>query len=326
MTSFSTIPSFPDRLNPEQALEGVSQYIDAALSDPTGVFQAPFAHLKTGKGKMLRARLGIQAALDEKRTVPAALLPRLAAVELLHLATLVHDDILDRAETRRGRDSLPAAFGDRTAVLAGDYLLTRCFSLCCPDGHAPPDGQPVRYLSLLSEAMSRLCRGEMLQQRSRYNLELTVREYLRIISGKTGALFALSALTGAATAGYKAAEQRLFAELGYRMGMLFQMRDDWLDLCRDKQEAGKDTGADLQGGVVTLPVILAFQREPSLRREVQRGRADRVLEAARQTSADNPIAYMYRRRADRCLERLPKAPGRAELAALLRRADPAFMQ
>ena len=325
MASFSALPSFPDRLQPEQALEGISQYIDAALNDPTGVFRAPFQHLKTGKGKMLRARLGIQAALDERGTVPAALLPRLAAVELLHLATLVHDDILDRAETRRGTASLPAAFGDRTAVLAGDYLLTRCFSLCCPDGCTPPE-QPARYLSLLSDAMSRLCRGEMLQQRSRYNLELTVREYLRIISGKTGALFALSALTGAVAAGYEAAEQRLFAELGYRMGMLFQMRDDWLDLCREGREAGKDTGADLQGGVVTLPVILAFQREPALRREVRRGHTGRALAAARQTAADHPVVCMYRRRADRCLKRLPHAPGRTGLAALLRRADPAFMQ
>lgn len=325
MASFSDLPHFPERLASGQALEGIAWYMDAALSDPTGVFREPFEHLKAGKGKLLRARLGIQAALDETGAVPAALLPRLAAVELLHLATLVHDDILDRAEIRRGAASLPAAFGDRTAVLAGDYLLTRCFSLCCPGGDTPSEQAP-RYLSLLSEAMSRLCRGEMLQQRGRYNLDLTVREYLRIISGKTGALFALSALTGAVAAGYEAAEQRLFAEFGYRMGMLFQMRDDWLDLCRDRQTAGKDTGADLKGGVVTLPVILAFRKKPELRQEARDGRIDQVLEAARQTAADNPVACMYRRRAARCLERLPQAPGRAGLAALLRRADPAFLQ
>lgn len=341
MASFSDRPPFPERLEPGPALEGVSWYMDAALSDPTGVFREPFEHLKTGKGKMLRARLGIQTALDGTGTVPAELLPRLAAVELLHLATLVHDDILDRADTRRGVASLPAAFGDRTAVLAGDYLLTRCFSLCFPG--APPyangqgpfiaarGGTPCeakrleetsRYVSLLSEAMSRLCRGEMLQQRGRYNLDLTVREYLRIISGKTGALFALSALTGAATAGYGLVEQRLFAEFGYRMGMLFQMRDDQLDLCGDKKEAGKDTGLDLKGGVVTLPVILAFQREPALREQARAGRADRVLEAAQRQAADNPVACMYRRRAVRCLDRL-RPPGRTGLERILQLSDPA---
>ena len=297
-------PGQPRRLRPKEALEGVVRHMDDALRDPTGVFREPFEHLKAAKGKMLRARLGIQTALGEDGTVPASLPPRLAAVELLHLATLVHDDILDAADTRRGQPSLRAAFSDKTAVLAGDYLLTRCFSLCMP----APDELPAdaaRYMELLSAAMARLCRGEMLQQKGRFNVNLTVREYLRIISGKTGSLFALAALTGAATAGKPEAEQRLLAELGYRMGMLFQMRDDQIDLLRDRSAAGKDTGSDLAGGIMTLPVILAFQEAPALRAEAAAGRT--------------------RRRADRCLSRLP-GPGRTALSDLLAQADPAAVR
>lgn len=307
------------RLPAGQALDAVSACMDKALTASDGLFDASFAHLRRAKGKMLRARLGICTGTGGDGRVPASLPARLAAVELLHLATLIHDDILDRADTRRGQPSLPAAFGEKTAVLAGDFLLTRCFSLCLP---ADKGEDAAFYLSLLSKAMAGLCRGEMRQQKNRRNLELTVREYLKIISGKTGALFALSAMTGAAAAGYPPEQRRLFAEFGYRMGMLFQMRDDLLDLRATAQTTGKDTGCDLAGGVITLPAILAFKADPSLRETVRQGRIEEALETIRRQPADNPVAGLYRKRADRCLQRL-QPPARQELKRLLSLADPA---
>lgn len=310
----------PKRLAADEALRRVTACMDKALTVSCGVFAEPFAHLQKAKGKMMRARLGIYTALGPDKRVPADLPPRLAAVELLHLATLAHDDIMDGSDTRRGQPSLPSAFGDKTAVLAGDYLLTRCFSLCLSSG--APTGTDSFYLSLLSKAMAGLCRGEMLQQKNRHNLELTVREYLRIISGKTGALFALAAMTGAATAGYAERERRLFAEFGYRMGMLFQMRDDQIDLRQSAEQAGKSTARDLADGVITLPVILAFRQRPALRITVRDGHIKEALEMIRKNPVDNPVTGLYRQRAGRCLERL-QPPGRADLERLLAQADPA---
>mgnify|MGYP000073634464 CR=1 FL=1 len=310
------------RLTEEQALEAVTACMDKALEDPTGVFSAPFAHLRKAKGKLLRAKLGIRAALGEDGCVPDALPPRLAAIELLHLATLIHDDLLDGAETRRGIASLPAAFDGKTAVLAGDFLLTRCFSLCLPAGEGLP-ADAGACLSFLSAAMARLCRGEMLQQRNRYNYDLTLRAYLRIIAGKTGALFALAALTGAYTAGRGPDIQRQAAGFGGRMGMLFQMRDDHIDLYR-APAAGKDTGADLQNGVVTLPVILAFAAEPRLLEAARRGQTEEVLaRVRRQVPVNNPVVCRYRRRAEESLARLQGLPGCGGLKELLGFADPA---
>lgn len=236
------------------SLEAVKQKIDNNLTDPSGIFTEVFEHLKISQGKYARTQLGILCADSPLENKAVDLL---CALEILHLATLVHDDVIDDAPTRRGLPSVHEKFGKKTAVLSGDYLFTICFKLLA-DKNTDKIGE-------FAKALSFVCMGEITQLKNNMNLEISVKDYLRTISGKTAALFSMAAVAGADNNNYTEDELKKFAKVGYRIGMLFQITDDYLDYQVSSEEAGKKTLKDLEEGVVTLPLIMAIRENPEIK-------------------------------------------------------------
>ncbi len=174
-----------------------------------------------------------------------------ATVELLHTATLIHDDVIDNSPKRRGQDTLNTIYGNHVAVLAGDYLFTRCFAIL-------KDLGSMRSIELISKTIATLVTGEINQLERQGDFSLSTQDYLQTIYCKTGALFELSATSFAA---YKEADesvQRALATYGREVGNAFQIADDMLDYSSDTSTLGKKVGEDLIDGRVTLPVIIAL--------------------------------------------------------------------
>jgi geranylgeranyl pyrophosphate synthase len=204
-------------------------------------------------GKRLRPLLVLVAAgptpADEEGLVRAA-----AAVELVHAASLVHDDVLDGAALRRGRPTVVAAAGRRMAVATGDLLFSRAFAELAGTGRA----DAVR---LLSDAASALAEGELLQRADAWDATVPRERYLRRCDLKTGRLFQAACSLGALLGGGPVVELGAF---GRRIGLAFQLLDDVLDVSGPAERTGKHRGTDLLDGTVTLPLILARERDPRL--------------------------------------------------------------
>jgi heptaprenyl diphosphate synthase len=209
--------------------------------------------LVESNGKMLRPAFVLLAssfgAPEAGRVRRAA-----AAIEMLHLATLVHDDIIDEASVRRGIQTLHALAGNRAAVLTGDWLFAGAFSLVAEFA----DMGSARALAAL---VARICAGEIGQAADRYRVDASLRRYLRTIAGKTAVLFALSFHVGARESGCDAAVRGTLVRLGYNLGMGFQIIDDILDFEGTTAETGKPTGSDLAQGIFTLPVVLGLRAD-----------------------------------------------------------------
>lgn len=205
------------------------------------------------EGKMLRpalvlhSGLALGASLDD--LVQAA-----ATVELLHMATLMHDDVIDNAVLRRGKPSLKELVGNKAAVLGGDYCLAS--ALRC----AAKLGSPAVFE--LGEAVIQIVEGELLQSAARNELNISVEQYLERVTGKTGALFSLSMRLAAIAADAPHTIRALSGQFGRYLGVVFQMRDDYLDFYGVAESMGKHLGNDLTEGIATLPLILAHRLQP----------------------------------------------------------------
>jgi octaprenyl-diphosphate synthase len=180
------------------------------------------------------------------------------ALELIHSATLLHDDIIDGGETRRGRPSAQRRFGLADTLVAGDFLFCRAFALC-----ARFEAEVVRWAA---EACVSLTEGEILQGRHRRDPAVTIADYDEIILRKTASLFAAGAKTAAHLAGATPAVVETMATCGRHVGLAFQMRDDLLDVEGHPAETGKPRGIDLRDGNPSLPIVLALERDPEMRR------------------------------------------------------------
>lgn len=251
-----------------------------------------------------------------------------AAVELLHLATLIHDDVIDEAETRRGGPALHRKVGAHEAILMGDYLLSSCFSLV--SDHASMDN--ARYLST---AVRHIVQGEIAQAEQNRLGEVSVREYVHRIIGKTALLFSLSLHIGASEieGNPRLQMHRLQMHLrrsGYSTGMAFQIIDDILDLAGDPTRIGKQTGNDLRQGNLTLPVVLASrsisrnERLDAKLSAVSRGTAA-VAEVAEEVErlgglqSAREMAAAYTRRALGELRSIQPTPALEDLQETIRR-------
>lgn len=235
-------------------IELVKNKVEANLTDPSGVFTDIFEHLKLSQGKYARSQLGLLFASSE---VKEKTIDFLASIEILHLSTLVHDDVIDNAPTRRGVPSVHSVFGSKAAVLSGDYLFTVCFRILADHN--------TDKIKDFSKALSNVCKGEIIQLKNNFNVELGIKDYLKTISGKTAALFAMAATAGAGNEDYSESEIRKFAKVGYRLGMLFQITDDYLDYEGTTEGVGKATCKDLLEGVITLPLIFAIKSSPNIK-------------------------------------------------------------
>ena len=197
-------------------------------------------------------------AVSRDGTDPSALVRAAVAVELVHSATLVHDDVLDAAELRRGRPTVVAAAGREMAIAAGDLLFSRAFAELSRNGSS-------EQLRSLSEAGSALALGELLQREDAYSPNVTVERYLHRCTLKTARLFEAAARLGALAGGARAALAEPLGEFGERIGLAFQLLDDVLDVSGPASRTGKHRGTDLLDGTVTLPLILARDADPELR-------------------------------------------------------------
>lgn len=218
-------------------------------------------------GKRLRPRIALLAA-QAGGADPAKHLHIAAYMELIHVATLIHDDVVDNAQTRRGINATAVDYGNRISVLAGDYLFAWIFKNVTA-------GYPHPIPHILSATLADICDGEVLQLRALGNLDLPLDPYLDIALKKTGSLFAASAQCGAIAAGAPAGTRAALRDFGENFGVAFQMKDDLLDMTADAAVLGKPVGNDLGERKVTIPLILALRTPDSdFRRLVERFFAD----------------------------------------------------
>ncbi len=178
------------------------------------------------------------------------------AVEFIHTATLLHDDVVDESDTRRGKDSANIIFGNEASVLVGDFLFSRAFQLMVMDGS-------LETLKTLSDASAIIAEGEVLQLSTQNNLETTLDDYLSVISGKTAALFAAACEVGPIIAGQPGDIRAALRTYGQALGMAFQITDDILDYSAVQEQLGKTTGDDFREGKMTAPVLYALEKSDS---------------------------------------------------------------
>ncbi len=209
-------------------------------------------HLKTG-GKRLRALLTLESAKLCGYNKGGRDINLAACVELIHAATLMHDDVIDSADIRRGKKTLNTIWGNQSSILVGDYLLSRCFEMMVEDGN-------MEVLSLLSSTSSEIAQGEVLQLQHKGETDMLEETYLKIISSKTASLFAASTKVGAILADRDSKYKEALEFYGKNLGLTFQIADDTLDYNSELKLFGKKIGNDFFEGKVTLPIILLFQK------------------------------------------------------------------
>ncbi len=183
-----------------------------------------------------------------------------AAVEFIHTATLLHDDVVDDSVQRRGKDSANIVFGNEASVLVGDFLFSRAFQLMVADGN-------LDVLRILSNASAVIAEGEVLQLSAQNNIDTTMEDYLAVIEGKTASLFAAACEVGPVIADEDAATVKHMRDFGMNLGMAFQIIDDVLDYNAERAKLGKTIGDDFREGKMTAPVILAIQNANDKERE-----------------------------------------------------------
>ena len=209
-------------------------------------------HLNTG-GKRLRALLTLGSSKLCGYTKGTRDINLAACVELIHAATLMHDDVIDNGSIRRGKKTTNKIWGNHSSVLAGDYLLSRCFEMMVEDGN-------IEVLKLLSSTSSIIAQGEILQLQHRGEVDMLEETYLKIISSKTAELFAAATKVGAILSEMKTKEKEALEFYGRNLGLTFQIADDTLDYNSELKLFGKNIGQDFYEGKITLPIILLFQK------------------------------------------------------------------
>lgn len=226
----------------------------SSLDSDVALVRSISEYIVSGGGKRMRPLLVFISAQALGADSKSALVVDLAAtVELIHTATLLHDDVVDESALRRGRATANAEFGNAASVLVGDFLYSRAFQVMVGTGK-------MRVLALLSEATNRIAEGEVMQLMARGNLAFSEADYMRVIEAKTAKLFEAAGALGAIAAGAPAATERALAEYARRLGVAFQIADDVLDYRGDVNTLGKSLGDDLAEGKLTLPIIIALQR------------------------------------------------------------------
>ena len=299
-------------------LNKIEQELERSVGGDHSLISEASTHLLKAGGKRIRPVLVLLAGkfgdynLDRLKSVAVPL-------ELIHMASLVHDDVIDDAETRRGQLTVKSKWDNRIAMFTGDYIHGRALTIVTQ----LPDPQIHR---ILSKALVQMCIGEMEQIRDFFNTGQSVRHYLLRIRRKTALLVAISCQLGALAAGSDRATANKLYRYGYNVGMTFQIRDDLLDLYGTEKQIGKPPGSDIRQGNITLPVILALRddrvREPLLRELAAIRRQDgfsdtkRAISLIRSSeggSLADELANQYIKKALHALEGLPDIAAKKNL-------------
>ena len=299
-------------------LNAVNQVILDRMQSPVALIPQLAGHLIAGGGKRLRPMLtlGCAGLLGYEGTRHFKLA---AAVEFIHTATLLHDDVVDASGLRRGKITANALWGNPATVLVGDFLFSRSFELMVEDGS-------LKVLKILSSASAIIAEGEVAQLTAQRDLATTEDRYLEIIAAKTAALFAAACQIAGVVAERDVATEEKLASYGRYLGIAFQLVDDAIDYVSDAATMGKNSGDDFRDGKITLPVILAYARSNDADRafwqDAMSGRAAGEAELARagdllrQTNAVADTmarARHYGQRAIDVLAGFPNSPAKAAL-------------
>ena len=270
-------------------------------------------------GKRLRPMLSLLAARacgykGDKHVNIAAI------VEFIHTATLLHDDVVDESDMRRGKDTANNIWGNQAAVLVGDFLYSRSFEMMVDVGE-------MRVMEILAQTTNIIAEGEVLQLMNCNDAETTEARYLEVIYSKTAKLFEAACQLGAVLAGLPEKDEKAVAQYGVHLGTAFQLVDDILDYSASAEEMGKNVGDDLAEGKPTLPLIIALQRSTGddaqlIRTAIEEGGLDKiddVMQIIKNTQAleySSKIARDEARKANECLKGFPMTEYRKALESL----------
>ena len=268
----------------DEDLDKVNRTIVERMHSPVALIPQLAGHIIAAGGKRLRPMLTLAAArlcghADDRHVKLAA------CVEFIHTATLLHDDVVDESDLRRGRASANAVWGNKASVLVGDFLFSRAFELMVEDGSLP-------VLAILSRASSVISEGEVLQLITANDTDTTEDAYLEVVRSKTAALFAAACRIGAVVADRPRSEEEALESYGLNLGIAFQLVDDVLDYSAKQAVLGKTIGDDFHEGKITLPVILAFRRGDEAEREFWRRTVERLEQSGDDTDLRRAQALM----------------------------------
>ena len=291
-----------------EEMAGVNRLILARMQSEVSLIPQLAQHLIAAGGKRVRPMLTLLAAklcgYRGERQIGLA-----TAVEFIHTATLLHDDVVDASDLRRGRSTANALWGNKAPVLVGDFLFSRAFQLMVADGS-------LKVLDILANASAVIAEGEVAQLLTANDLHTDEAAYFNVIEAKTAALFEAAARIGAVVAERPPAEEAALATYGAKLGIAFQLVDDALDYAAGQARLGKAVGDDFRDGKVTLPVVIAYARGSETERAFWR----RTLEAQEQDQGDLATAQELLRRHAALDLTLDRAQGAGETArAALRR-------
>jgi heptaprenyl diphosphate synthase len=315
-------------VNPHQRLQLASVELDLAsletLLAESVIFGDSYldsvtTHLIYAGGKRLRPLLAVASATSGERAATQDDLLGGVALELMHLASLYHDDVMDEAEVRRNVDSVNARYGNLIAIVAGDYLMARSAAIAADLG--------TDVAGLLAHTLAALTRGQVSEVRTAFSVERTEADYFEAIEGKTATLMASSCRVGALTARLAPDERDALTEFGRCFGMIYQLRDDILDVIATDNELGKPAGQDLAEGIYNLPTIFAL-RDPLVGDELRgvlgavlddedRERARKLVVATNGIERTIASAQTYLAQSRTALQTLPSEQLRNGFASLI---------
>ena len=269
-------------------LQNVEALIQQKLKSDVNLIEKMSNHHLSSGGKRLRALLTLESAKltgyeGDKRDINLA-----ACVELIHSATLLHDDVIDESELRRGKKTTNSIWGNQSSILVGDYLLSRCFEMMVEDGD-------LEILKLLSSTSAKIAQGEVLQLQHKGEADLLEETYVDIINLKTASLFSAATKTGACLSGSNEKEKKALESYGRNLGLAFQIADDALDYYAKEKLFGKEVGKDFFEGKVTLPLITIFQKG----NEEERNFLNEIMKKENRTEEDfsETLALIYKYKA-----------------------------
>lgn len=248
-------PFMPPFLHPiEDDLRRVEEVLHDELSSPVQTAAGVSRHVLDAGGKRLRPSLVILCARACSPNPESDRLAKIAAsVELIHMATLAHDDVIDSAESRRGRKTANSHWGNHISILTGDFMLAKAVSLMAQDGD-------IRIIQALSHATIAMTEGEISQIETQGDTRTTMTSYLSIIRGKTAEFMSACCRIGTILTSAPSSSEEALAEYGMNLGLAFQITDDLLDLIGDPAQTGKPIGSDIREGKITMPIILAMEK------------------------------------------------------------------
>ena len=269
-------------------LDNVEALIQQKLKSDVNLIEKMSNHHLSSGGKRLRALLTLGSAKltgynENKRDINLA-----ACVELIHSATLLHDDVIDESELRRGKKTTNSIWGNQSSILVGDYLLSRCFEMMVEDGD-------LEILKLLSSTSAKIAQGEVLQLQHKGEADLLEETYIDIINLKTASLFSAATKTGACLSGSNQKEKKALESYGRNLGLAFQIADDALDYYAKEKLFGKEVGKDFFEGKVTLPLITVFQKG----NEKEKNFLNEIMKKKNRTEEDfkETLALIYKYKA-----------------------------